>query len=83
MIYAGPLLTGTVNVIVQAYYDKRLWAVSQGSQGFIPELSCQRVDESRSTSQIDRPRVQLRGKAKWILIVYGLLIPAGWILSVV
>ena len=28
MIYAGPLLTGTVMVIVQAYYVRRLYAVS-------------------------------------------------------
>ena len=28
MIYAGSLLTGTVMVIVQAYYVRRLYAVS-------------------------------------------------------
>lgn len=29
MLYAGPFLTGTVMVIVQGYYVRRLWAVSQ------------------------------------------------------
>jgi hypothetical protein len=31
MLYAGPFLTGTVMVIVQGYYVRRLWAVSPRS----------------------------------------------------